>query len=103
MTAGSKMEQRPRQSAVESGDEADRKKTGTSGKPPIGTVLAPTDFSPESLRALEAIIAQVVHPDLGAAYLGTQGDIWDTQKDMVAAIPATLAVTSIGRRRLRSE
>ncbi|HAF03179.1 MAG TPA: DUF2238 domain-containing protein, partial [Spartobacteria bacterium] len=26
---------------------------------------------------LEAIIAQIVRPDLGSAYLGTQGDIWD--------------------------
>lgn len=45
---------------------------------------------------LEAFIAQIVRPDLGTAYLGTQGDIWDAQKDMVAAIAggilATLAV-----------
>ena len=34
---------------------------------------------------IEAIVAQVVRPDLGAAYLGTQGDIWDAQKDMGAA------------------
>jgi putative membrane protein len=34
---------------------------------------------------LEAIIAQLVRPDLGAAYLGTQSDIWDAQKDMAAA------------------
>jgi putative membrane protein len=39
-----------------------------------------------SFESVEAIIAQIVHPDLGAAYLGTQGDIWDAQKDMVAAI-----------------
>jgi putative membrane protein len=55
---------------------------------------------------LEAIIAQVVHPDLGAAYLGTQGDIWDAQKDMVAAvfggILATLVVGSLARRRNQS-
>jgi len=34
---------------------------------------------------IEAVIAQIVAPDLGAAYLGTQGDIWDAQKDMAAA------------------
>ena len=34
---------------------------------------------------IEAVIAQIVAPDLGAAYLGTQGDIWDAQKDMGAA------------------
>jgi putative membrane protein len=42
---------------------------------------------------VEAIIAQIVRPDLGAAYLGTQGDIWDAQKDMTAAfLGAFLAV-----------
>ena len=48
---------------------------------------------------LEAIIAQIVHPDLGAAYLGTQGDIWDAQKDMVLAIfggiLATIAISIV--------
>ena len=34
---------------------------------------------------VEAIVAQIVRPDLGAAYLGTQGDMWDAQKDMGAA------------------
>ena len=34
---------------------------------------------------IEAVIAQLVRPDLGAAYLGTQGDVWDAQKDMGAA------------------
>ena len=52
---------------------------------------------------LEAIIAQIVRPDLGAAYLGTQGDIWDAQKDMTAAIVggilATLAISAFGKRR----
>src|SRR5205085_7924792 len=36
-------------------------------------------------EVIEAVIAQLVRPDLGAAYLGTQGDIWDAQKDMAAA------------------
>jgi putative membrane protein len=34
---------------------------------------------------IEAIVAQLVRPELGNAYLGTQGDIWDAQKDMLAA------------------
>ncbi len=25
------------------------------------------------------------HPELGIAFLGTQGDVWDAQKDMLAA------------------
>lgn len=48
--------------------------------------LAIVTASSSFFEILEAIIAQIVHPDLGAAYLGTQGDIWDAQKDMVAAI-----------------
>jgi putative membrane protein len=31
-------------------------------------------------------VAQLVSPELGAAYLGSQGDIWDAQKDMAAAL-----------------
>jgi putative membrane protein len=36
-------------------------------------------------EVIEGVVAQIVRPDLGAAYLGTQGDIWDAQKDMGAA------------------
>jgi putative membrane protein len=39
---------------------------------------------------LEVIIAQIVRPDLGSAYLGTQGDIWDAQKDMIAAFAGAI-------------
>jgi putative membrane protein len=35
---------------------------------------------------VEAIVAQLVSPELGIAYLGTQGDQWDAQKDMAAAV-----------------
>ncbi len=34
---------------------------------------------------VEALVATVVNPELGTAYLGTQGDEWDAQKDMAAA------------------
>jgi putative membrane protein len=65
----------------------------------LATIVALSSF----FEILEAIIAQIVHPDLGAAYLGTQGDIWDAQKDMTAAIVggilATLAISAGGRRR----
>jgi putative membrane protein len=33
----------------------------------------------------EWLAAVIVAPDLGVAYLGTQGDVWDAQKDMLAA------------------
>ncbi len=35
---------------------------------------------------LESWVAQVVSPELGIAYLGTQGDVWDAQKDMTLAL-----------------
>jgi putative membrane protein len=35
---------------------------------------------------LESWVAQLVSPELGAAYLGAQGDVWDAQKDMAAAL-----------------
>jgi putative membrane protein len=41
---------------------------------------------------IEAIVAQIVRPDLGAAYLGTQGDIWDAQKDMTAAFIGAILI-----------
>ena len=34
---------------------------------------------------IESWVAQVVSPELGDAYLGSQGDIWDAQQDMAAA------------------
>ena len=61
----------------------------------LAIIIAMSSF----FEILEAIIAQIVHPDLGAAYLGTQGDIWDAQKDMVAAILggilATIAISVV--------
>ena len=35
---------------------------------------------------IEAVVAWLVAPELGQAYLGTQGDIWDGQKDMALAL-----------------
>lgn len=35
---------------------------------------------------IESIVAALVSPELGNAYLGTQGDEWDAQKDMAAAL-----------------
>lgn len=47
----------------------------------VNVILAFSAF----FEVLEAVIAELVNPDLGAAYLGTQGDIWDAQKDMALA------------------
>ena len=39
---------------------------------------------------LEWLAVIVLHPELGMAFLGTQGDIWDAQKDTIAAIIGAL-------------
>lgn len=46
---------------------------------------------------LEALVATVVSPELGTAYLGTQGDQWDAQKDMAAAFCGAIITISILR------
>jgi putative membrane protein len=56
----------------------------------VTVVLAFSNF----YEIIEAITAEVVSPDLGTAYLGTQGDIWDAQKDaFVAFIGSIIAMT----------
>ena len=35
-------------------------------------------------------VARAGHPELGGTYLGSQGDIWDAQKDMAAALYGSL-------------
>lgn len=49
---------------------------------PVSGMLAQSGF----FEIVEAVVAQIVSPELGAAYLGTQGDEWDAQKDMIAAL-----------------
>lgn len=39
---------------------------------------------------IESWVAQIVSPELGDAYLGTQGDTWDAQKDMTAALAGAM-------------
>ncbi len=34
---------------------------------------------------LEWLAAITFHPELGIAFVGTQGDVWDAQQDMLAA------------------
>jgi putative membrane protein len=44
-------------------------------------------------EVIEMVVAEIVSPELGAAYLGTQGDSWDAQKDMgLALLGAILAM-----------
>jgi len=44
---------------------------------------------------VEMWVALIVSPELGAAYLGTQGDEWDAQKDMAAAMFGSLLCLAI--------
>ena len=44
---------------------------------------------------IEWAAALIVAPDLGAAYLGTQGDSWDAQKDMAPSPSSRCCVLSI--------
>ena len=50
---------------------------------------------------IESWVAQIVTPDLGNAYLGTQGDEWDAQKDMTlaftGAVIAVLVTSTVTR------
>jgi putative membrane protein len=39
---------------------------------------------------IESMVAQIARPDLGAAFLGSQGDPWDAQHDMLAATCGTV-------------
>ncbi len=49
---------------------------------PVSGILAQSGL----FEVIEAAVAHTVSPEMGTAYLGTQGDEWDAQKDMVAAL-----------------
>ncbi|HEY7653213.1 MAG TPA: DUF2238 domain-containing protein [Methylomirabilota bacterium] len=55
---------------------------------------------------IESVVAQLTRPDLGAAFLGAQGDPWDAQHDMLAATCGTvvaLLLTAVWLRLARRE
>lgn len=55
---------------------------------------------------IESWAARIVDPSLGTAFLGTQGDEWDAQKDMSLALAGamlSLAATAWFRRRFARE
>jgi putative membrane protein len=66
---------------------------------PVMTVLGLSGL----WEIIESWVASAVHPELGMTYLGSQGDVWDAQKDMAAALygavlfMALLAVTRAWR------
>ncbi len=54
---------------------------------PVEMTLSSSAF----YEVLEWAAAEVFGGDLGAAYLGTQGDPWDAQKDMILAVGGAVA------------
>jgi putative membrane protein len=44
---------------------------------------------------IEAQVAIVAHPGAGTAFLGMQGDMWDSQRDMLSALLGTAACSLI--------
>jgi putative membrane protein len=56
----------------------------------VALVLAFSGF----YEVMEGIVAMIVSPELGMAYLGTQGDQWDSQQDTFLAFSgAVIAMT----------
>ena len=53
---------------------------------PVAMILALSGL----FEIIEAVVAVIVTPELGSLYLGTQGDEWDAQKDMAAALGGSL-------------
>lgn len=68
---------------------------------PVTVIVSASGF----FEIVEAIVAQIVSPELGTAYLGTQGDEWDAQKDMAAAVAgaavSAVLVLALDRRNFR--
>lgn len=57
-------------------------------------------------EVIESWTARIVRPEIGTAFLGSQGDIWDAQKDIAAALyGSVLCVTlvAVARSVLREE
>ncbi|MEC4890236.1 MAG: DUF2238 domain-containing protein [Nitrospira sp.] len=64
---------------------------------PMSAILAQSSL----FEIIEAVVAVLVSPELGNLYLGTQGDEWDAQKDMAAALVGAffaMAVTFVAAR-----
>lgn len=49
---------------------------------PASLILAQSGL----FEIIESVVAAFASPELGGAYLGMQGDVWDAQKDMAAAL-----------------
>jgi len=57
----------------------------------VALVLAFSGF----YEVMEGIVAMIVSPELGMAYLGTQGDVWDAQHDTFLAFSGAVVAMGI--------
>ncbi|MBH0200074.1 MAG: DUF2238 domain-containing protein [Nitrospira sp.] len=57
---------------------------------PASLILAQSGL----FEIIESVVAALVSPELGSAYLGTQGDEWDAQKDMASAFSGAVLAMS---------
>ena len=51
-------------------------------------------------EVIEWITTEITHAELGTAFLGTQGDPWDSQKDMACAYSGTLLALILWSRKI---
>ncbi|MDH4098069.1 MAG: DUF2238 domain-containing protein [Nitrospira sp.] len=58
---------------------------------PVMTVLGLSGL----WEIIESWVAGAVHPELGITYLGSQGDVWDAQKDIAVALYGALLCVTI--------
>jgi putative membrane protein len=73
---------------------------GLRGRVPRATTVAWMAFGSMLYELIEWMAAVGFGGDLGIAYLGTQGDPWDAQKDMALALLGSLLWACVSRRRL---
>jgi putative membrane protein len=73
----------------------------------VGAVRVPAASCRRRITGCYEIIewgaAEVFGGDLGQAYLGTQGDVWDSQKDSGLMVLGTLLALAALRRRQRPQ
>src|SRR5687767_9850005 len=65
----------------------------------IGLVMAASS----SFEVVEAVVAEIVSPGTGPAWLGGQGDEWDAQLDMAASLAGAISAMLITWVRERAE
>lgn len=78
----------------------------TTGHRGFWSYFLPVDFALASgaiYEIIEMIIAEIVTPEQGEAFVGMQGDMWDAQKDVgLAGLGAALVMTATRVFRSRS-